>query len=206
MTVRTARETRRNPAMSSENVVELRPRRALWTPTGYTTEADHEAGQALKRSCLEEPPIWPLIPARHEVVRTGPREPIPAHIRIAVYMRDGNACCRCGAYVRVCPKELDHIVPWSAGGSDRSTNLRTLCARCNQARSNFVDGAPPSRPVTWWCTDCWSPGTRRVASWTDKLGEPGWRSRKPLIRPEECTLVLAYCAFDQAGGYTPWPL
>jgi 5-methylcytosine-specific restriction endonuclease McrA len=150
--------------------------------------------------------LLPEDPRRHPVVRLGQRPEIPLHIRIAVYMRDGNVCCNCRTYVREVPKELDHIHPWSAGGSDRSTNLRLLCRRCNQARSNFVDGTPPAQPVTWWCTDCWGVDTRREAMWTNKLGEFGWRGRKPLIYPEQSALVLAYCAFDGRLGYTPWPL
>lgn len=50
---------------------------------------------------------------------------------------------------------LDHIVPWSAGGIDRSDNLRTLCGPCNIKRSNFVSSSDkPAMPIVKICTPC----------------------------------------------------
>lgn len=98
---------------------------------------------------METPPV------RHPVVRSGEREPIPWFVRLSVYERDGHSCRLCGY---PSPQlELDHIVPWSAGGSDATSNLRTLCHDCNQERSNFRDVAEERLPVptTWWCWHCW---------------------------------------------------
>lgn len=180
--------------------------RPQWTPTGYTNEADHHAGQQLKMRLTRAAEENPTEALRHSVVRTGERPEIPAHVRAAVYMRDGNACCECKANMRGLTKNLDHIVPWSAGGTDKSHNLRTLCPPCNEARSNFVDDVFPRLPVTWWCTGCWTLDTRDHHAWTDHYGEPGWRTKRFLIDPQACDLVLAYCAFCHVGGYTPWPL
>lgn len=59
-------------------------------------------------------------------------------IREAVLQRDGYACQWCKAHIRVTTNfEIDHIIPWSAGGTNATDNLRTLCAYCNQERSNF---------------------------------------------------------------------
>lgn len=72
---------------------------------------------------------------RYEVVRTRydeQREEIPN--RILVLKRDRFRCKFCGSNERL---EVDHIIPWSAGGSDDMDNLRTLCHRCNTERSNF---------------------------------------------------------------------
>lgn len=67
-----------------------------------------------------------------------------AHIsnstRHAVYTRDGHACLECGTTDRL---SLDHIIPWSAGGSDKPDNLRTLCVPCN-SRKGARRLLPPS--------------------------------------------------------------
>jgi Zn finger protein HypA/HybF involved in hydrogenase expression len=97
---------------------------------------------------MSEAVRWPLV-------RTGDREPIIWAIRLAVGRRDEFTCRRC--HIDVLDRfELDHIIPWSAGGSDRSDNLRVLCPPCNQRRSNFRDSTRPATPITWWCVQCWT--------------------------------------------------
>ncbi|WP_081871909.1 HNH endonuclease [Nocardia otitidiscaviarum] len=66
---------------------------------------------------------------------TEERAPIDRITRVGVYARDGWKCQWCGAAHHL---ELDHIVPWSAGGSDSPSNLRTLCKSCNEKRSNYA--------------------------------------------------------------------
>lgn len=82
------------------------------------------------------------------------REPLPEHTRIAIMRRDRFTCQWCNT--RNTLFEIDHIVPWSAGGSDHSVNLRTLCTGCNQDRSNFrTDGfAARPLPVADSCQRC----------------------------------------------------
>lgn len=75
---------------------------------------------------------------RYPVIRTGERDPIPTDVRRRVYARDHFRCQWCA---RTWNLQLDHIVPWSAGGSDDESNLRTLCAPCNTDRSNYVRDA-----------------------------------------------------------------
>lgn len=66
---------------------------------------------------------------------------ISQHKRLAIYLRDGIACCYCGACVTDGAKlTLDHIKPYSKGGGNEATNLVTCCDRCNSSRGN--------RPVT----------------------------------------------------------
>jgi hypothetical protein len=61
--------------------------------------------------------------------------------RLALYLRDGMACCYCGASVEDgALLTLDHIRPSSRGGSNEASNLVTCCRRCNSARG--------TRPVT----------------------------------------------------------
>lgn len=60
---------------------------------------------------------------RHEVVRTGEREPIPSHVRAAVWYRDRGQCDYCPPETPVRSSlEIDHIQPWSAGGPDTTDN------------------------------------------------------------------------------------
>lgn len=97
---------------------------------------------------------------RFPVLRTGERDPIDPYARRLIYIRDGYACQHCGTSVRPdhpapgLVLEIDHVIPWSAMGSDRSTNLRTLCAPCNDERSNYRDTPPRLIGVTracYWC-------------------------------------------------------
>jgi 5-methylcytosine-specific restriction endonuclease McrA len=57
--------------------------------------------------------------------------------RLAIYLRDGLACCYCGATLEDGAElSLDHIRPYSKGGSNEASNLVTCCKRCNSARGN----------------------------------------------------------------------
>jgi hypothetical protein len=82
--------------------------------------------------------------ARYPVVRTRydeDRKPVP---RMWILRRDNYRCVICGSSARL---EIDHIVPWSAGGSDHPDNLRTLCHWCNTDRSNFRIPADSCRRI-----------------------------------------------------------
>lgn len=93
---------------------------------------------------------------RYPVVRTRfteDRIPISKGVRIAVLLRDEFTCRLCwqvGGRL-----EVDHIIPWSAGGSDDPTNLRATCFECNQTRSNFITYVDqPRPPLAHECTMC----------------------------------------------------
>lgn len=63
------------------------------------------------------------------------RPPILLALREAVYERDGHACLHCGALDGL---SLDHIHPYSLGGSDTIDNLQTLCRSCNSKKGARV--------------------------------------------------------------------
>lgn len=178
-----------------------------------------------------------LLPAdswdRYPRVRIGMRDEIPHHVRLAIWCRDHGQCdiCRAGEWTAN-KWQLDHIMPWSAGGSDDSTNLRVLCGRCNQERSNYRDPFARRRtPVTWWCTNCFTEDHQWLDAQTlgrlplcpthkmqdhcrvhrdyvrhfKETGEwPAWFQREPIS--EEVSLVWAYCAHCNAYGWTDRPL
>ena len=65
--------------------------------------------------------------------------------RLAIYLRDGMACIYCQSSVEETARlTLDHIQPYSKGGSNDAENLATCCLKCNSSRGNrslssFVD-------------------------------------------------------------------
>ena len=58
--------------------------------------------------------------------------------RLAIYLRDGLACCYCGATIEEdgATLSLDHVLPYSQGGSNDSCNLITSCQKCNSSRGD----------------------------------------------------------------------
>ena len=55
--------------------------------------------------------------------------------RLALYMRDGMACVYCGNGVEDgITLTLDHLHPYSDGGSNDTRNLVTACKSCNSRR------------------------------------------------------------------------
>ena len=55
-------------------------------------------------------------------------------------MRDNYTCQICGATVKDGAKlEIDHIVPFSKGGTNKESNLQVLCQQCNREKHNRDD-------------------------------------------------------------------
>lgn len=71
------------------------------------------------------------------------RTPIPSETRRYVFARDGELCKYCGDFDG--PFHIDHVVPWSRGGTHDPDNLRVACAKCNLSKS---DRTP--QEMGWW--------------------------------------------------------
>lgn len=57
--------------------------------------------------------------------------------RLAIYLRDGMACCYCGQGIEEddgMRLTLDHLKPYASGGSNLPSNLVTCCHICNSSR------------------------------------------------------------------------
>jgi hypothetical protein len=132
--------------------------------------------------------IWHLFEPneaiRFDVKRTRytqDRQPISRGLRILVYKRDNFSCRWCGTQAGL---ELDHIIPWSAGGADTLDNLRTLCHGCNTYRSNFecpADRLSRQLPSGYQCVNCapdiiGDPDLRPIFCVTCEEKSCGWRS------------------------------
>lgn len=85
---------------------------------------------------------WETAPGGYQIVGWDARHAkplyrqyIPLRVRTLIYDRDGYACVFCGASE---PLSLDHIWPWSLGGSDEPSNLQTLCIPCNMRKGAKV--------------------------------------------------------------------
>ena len=64
---------------------------------------------------------------------------LPSHIREAVIARDGMVCGLCGGAVESRQDiHIDHIHPYSLGGSSDPDNLQVTHAVCNMQKGNRV--------------------------------------------------------------------
>ena len=64
---------------------------------------------------------------------------IPLSIRVRVLARDKFKCVYCGKSPAINSGTLlhiDHIIPFSVGGTNAIDNLQTLCEECNLGKSN----------------------------------------------------------------------
>jgi 5-methylcytosine-specific restriction enzyme A len=73
-------------------------------------------------------------PQSRSTVEDKPSRYIPLSIRVGVLSRDGYKCVFCGRNSKEVTLEIDHVIPFSGGGSNESDNLQTLCFDCNRGK------------------------------------------------------------------------
>ena len=59
---------------------------------------------------------------------------IPASVRVDILNRDKYKCVFCGRSSKQIQLEVDHIIPFSKGGSTDLSNLQPLCLACNRGK------------------------------------------------------------------------
>jgi HNH endonuclease len=174
-------EIAENPGFDDPDGIHREPSPLIAALAGAAEDIERYAVAAINEE------RWPLI-------RLGGRQKISRVVRRLVFERDGGCCLNCGMTLTIRTAQLDHIVPWSAGGPDFSENLRILCEPCNADRSNFRTGlddhAARRPPVALCCIAC------------VHLDDQGAEIADPLeVTPE---LVPAYCGW--CGVVSPtWP-
>lgn len=62
---------------------------------------------------------------------------ISPKLKKIILARDGNICKNCGTKDDL---QIDHIKPFSKGGTDDINNLQVLCRKCNHKKSNEYNG------------------------------------------------------------------
>ncbi len=71
------------------------------------------------------------------------RPRIPLSVRLELWVKP---CVNCGSRNNV---HIDHIVPYSKGGTNDQANLQPLCRSCNSLKGNRLNNAQLRRR-TWW--------------------------------------------------------
>ena len=61
----------------------------------------------------------------------------PTIIRVA--RRDNNTCQICGTILLDRDIEIDHIIPYSRGGTSEESNLRVTCLECNRKKGREIN-------------------------------------------------------------------
>lgn len=67
------------------------------------------------------------------------RRSLSKNLRLQVFRRDRFTCQYCGRQSPEVTIEVDHIIPFVLGGTDKLSNLQTACRDCNGSKSDKVD-------------------------------------------------------------------
>ena len=106
---------------------------------GTAVEASKHAGPDARAAASK--PAGADVPLKRSV---SAERRVPSEVRDRVHVRDGGRCTftspngqRCGEMRRL---QVDHVVPWSLGGTHDPANLRLLCTAHNQLQADRLFG------------------------------------------------------------------
>lgn len=74
----------------------------------------------------------------HLVWVNPPNRGLSKAVRMEVYARDGGVCSYCDELLSEEEFTVDHIYPWSLGGSDELESLTVACRPCNSSKGNRI--------------------------------------------------------------------
>jgi len=108
---------------------------------------DSDLGRTVGLPAPGRPPLLEVPPIDEDapLLATPRVRHIPLATRLAAFSRDDRRC-RQGSATGTA-MHLDHVYPWSKGGSNDLDNLQVLCARCNIAKGAALAGDAPVLPL-----------------------------------------------------------
>lgn len=117
--------------MVEQNAPDREPFASVYAREGErVAEAKARHATMLARTDDEGRPLY-RVTTGGNIVRT---RPIKAGPRARILKRDGFACVECGAQEDL---QIAHIEDYSVNGNNADENLRTLCAPCHVAESQW---------------------------------------------------------------------
>lgn len=106
---------------------------------------------------------------------------MPPKVRWSILERDHFACVYCGRTVADSVKlHVDHVIPWSDGGTDDPGNLVTACEDCNLGKRARVAALPRAAADAYAGACC--PTRLRIAAIAVQLSIPYRQSADDAAR------------------------
>lgn len=103
----------------------------VFGPNHDLTVAMQFRGRLVCANCAAEM-VAALVPLGKSVLR----QPVPDSIRNA--LRSVKECSYCGKRLRGDNRVIDHILPYSLGGTNEKSNLAVVCKRCNAEKRDMT--------------------------------------------------------------------
>ena len=90
-----------------------------------------------------------LFDGPHRPIGASPRRSFSGALRHAIVARDRHCQHHSGCDEPIDRCDVDHIVPWSHGGTTSADNGRLLCPAHHRQRPHPIRGPAPDRKLRW---------------------------------------------------------